>query len=127
MSPEYLNINNVNKNVRSELRKEAESIGISYEDLIHDGFGFNYNGKLNSILPMDNLTEGQKKDAKRKDSTWHIVNGLDDSTRSPLWWPDNGKPVDKYHRKKYRGNHRSHTRGIGIKAIFRNLRYNKTK
>ncbi|HSX48869.1 MAG TPA: hypothetical protein VLE44_01265 [Candidatus Saccharimonadales bacterium] len=121
MSPEYNNINNVCKVVRRELKERMGEFGLSYETLVHTGFGFNMNGKLGSIVPLECLTEGQKKDAKRESSTWHVVNGIDDSGIKPHFFPDSGK-LSSHHAKKYRGNHRSHTRGVGQKAMFREIK-----
>lgn len=127
MSPEYRCINNIDKETRKNLKKKMTELGLEYSALIHTGFGFNMNGKLVWVTSLENLSESQKKDAKRESSTWHIVNGIDDNGIKPNFYPKSGKL--SHHAKKYRGNHRSHTRGVGQKARFRelksDLKYNK--
>lgn len=122
MSPEYSNINEAPSYLKTYLR---ESLKREFECAIQqsDLFIKVLDGQVRDLL-IDYAPDGVKKDARKSRSAWHWVHPLYDSykyQKAQESYRNDDQPIGgggKIHGP-HKGNHRSGTKGAGIKALRR--------
>lgn len=140
MSPEFSSLREFRKNtlVPIEIKEAVESAikGKSSKEkrtLLNFGFAFTGNGHGLSkfIVDVGNLSETQKKDAKKQTSSWNVVLGIHNSRKAEKSRAERAKRFREItletasktygHRnhRKHRGKHRSQNKGPGIGAVLR--------
>jgi hypothetical protein len=85
-------------------------------------------GQIGEVL-IDLASDGIKKDARKTKSPWHWVHPLYDPEKrrheAEILSDNSGGTKEHVHSRKYRGNHRSETGGIGIMAWLRYISHSK--
>lgn len=81
MSPEYSRWQEVPKDIKQILAEELKKLSLSTAYVVNEGVAWHdVNGNL-CIKNLDELTSGQRADARKKDSPWHVLLPLKNSSR----------------------------------------------
>ncbi|MFH1971342.1 MAG: hypothetical protein ABIJ05_03095 [Patescibacteria group bacterium] len=119
MSPEYRKWVDVPKDLRDEIKDTIENSSLNKTYVIQTGFYFLLNSQNKKITKIilcpgseGEISENQKKNALKENSDWYLVHGIQDCSKAVGKSYEYGSKNLNSHRKKYRGKHRSQTKGV---------------
>lgn len=107
MSPEYTWLN-MPENFKAFVREELKKLSRNEAYGVHKGCAFILDDSRTRVVrfvaPLSELTAGQRADGKKATSKWHILAGLEGTSRHKSY-PDNAddlKLLEKVHRRSQR-------------------------
>lgn len=81
MSPEYTHWDQIPKDIRKVITEELQRLSLGKARIINEGIAWLQNEGTISLKELHQLTPGQRTDARKQDSSWHVLLPLHNSSR----------------------------------------------